>query len=141
MNPSIASFVYTCGIAGLFYLDRDKSIRTSKALWLPVIYLWVIGSRPVSEWLGIGPAAGTDVQLDGSPVDRLFFAALLIAAICCSCPSGTPGIHLSQRKFADSDLFLFLSCEHSLVRFPGRGVQTMDQGDRGCADDSHCCNR
>ncbi|MGB0001604.1 MAG: O-antigen ligase family protein, partial [Candidatus Acidiferrales bacterium] len=82
MNSLVASLVYACGIAGLFYLDRDKSIRTSKALWLPVIYLWIIGSRPVSDWLGVAPAVGTDVQLDGSPVDRALFAALLIAAIC-----------------------------------------------------------
>jgi exopolysaccharide production protein ExoQ len=82
MNASVASLVYACGIAGLFYLDRDKSIRTSKALWLPVVYIWVVGSRPVSDWLGMTPPAGTNVQMDGSPVDRLFFAALLIAAIC-----------------------------------------------------------
>ena len=82
MNSLVASLVYACGIAGLFYLDRDKSIRTSKALWLPVVYLWVVGSRPVSAWLGVAAAAGTDVQLDGSPVDRALFAALLIAAIC-----------------------------------------------------------
>src|ERR1700746_3896345 len=82
MNPSIASLVYACGIAGLFYLDRDKSIRTSKALWLPVVYLWLVGSRPVSAWLGVDAAAGTHVQLVGSPVDRALFAALLIAAIC-----------------------------------------------------------
>jgi|SRR5579862_208533 len=81
MNPSLASLVYVCGIAGLFYLDRDKSVRTSKALWLPVLYLWILGSRPLSVWLGVSPAAGTNVQLDGSPVDRAFFAALLIAAI------------------------------------------------------------
>jgi len=81
MNPSLASLVYVCGIAGLFYLDRDKSVRTSKALWLPVLYLWILGSRPLSVWLGIAPASGANVQLDGSPVDRAFFAALLIGAI------------------------------------------------------------
>lgn len=81
MNPSLASLVYACGIAGLFYLDRDKSVRPSKALWLPVLYLWILGSRPLSVWLGVGPATGTNVQLDGSPVDRAFFAALLIGAI------------------------------------------------------------
>jgi exopolysaccharide production protein ExoQ len=81
MNPSIASLVYACGIAGLFYLDRDKSIRTSKALWLPVLYLWVLGSRDVSYWLGITPPGGTNIQLDGSPVDRAFFQISLVAAI------------------------------------------------------------
>src|ERR1700745_1984258 len=82
MNPSLASLVYACGIAGLFYLDRDKSVRTSKALWLPVLYLWILGSRPVSAWLGIAPADGTNIQLDGSPVERAFFLLLLIVAIC-----------------------------------------------------------
>lgn len=81
MIPTIAALVCACGIAGLFYLDRDKSVRTSKALWLPVIYIWVVGSRPVSAWLGIRPAWGTDVQLDGSPVDRAFFAVLLVLAL------------------------------------------------------------
>lgn len=82
MNPSIATLVYACGIAGLFYLDRDNSVRTSKALWLPVIYIWAVGSRPVSDWLSMGPTAGTNVQLEGSPVDRAFFAILLLAAVC-----------------------------------------------------------
>jgi exopolysaccharide production protein ExoQ len=82
MNPSLASLVYACGIAGLFYLDRDKSARSSKALWLPVVYLWIIGSRPVSFWLGVAPSAATDMQMDGSPVDAAFFGILLILAIC-----------------------------------------------------------
>ena len=82
MNPSLASLVYACGIAGLFYLDRDESARTSKALWLPVLYLWIIGSRPISDWLGVAPSADVDVQLEGSPVDRAFFLVLLIAAVC-----------------------------------------------------------
>jgi hypothetical protein len=81
MNPSIASLICACGIGGLFYLNRDKSIRTSKALWLPVVYLWIVGSRSVSAWLGVSPSAGTNVQLDGSPVDAAVFGVLLVAAI------------------------------------------------------------
>lgn len=81
MNPSIASLICVCGIAGLFYLNRDNSVRTSKALWLPVIYLWIIGSRSVSTWLGVAPANGTNVQLEGSPLDAAFFGVLLGAAI------------------------------------------------------------
>jgi exopolysaccharide production protein ExoQ len=79
MNPSIASFICACGIAGLFYLDRDDTIRTSKALWLPVAWISILGSRPVSGWLGISPSA--NVQLDGSPVDAAVFGFLLAVAI------------------------------------------------------------
>jgi exopolysaccharide production protein ExoQ len=81
MNPSLASLIFACGIAGLFYLDRDKSLRTSKALWLPVIYFWIIGSRPVSTWLGISLAPGTNAQLDGNPFDAAIYGLLLIATI------------------------------------------------------------
>lgn len=45
MNPLIACAAYVCGIAGLFYLDRDNSVRTSNALWLPVVYIWAVRSR------------------------------------------------------------------------------------------------
>jgi exopolysaccharide production protein ExoQ len=71
------------GIVGLFYLDRDKSIRNSQALWLPVIWFWIVGSRPVSSWLGSGePSGDPSLQLlDGSPTDRNVFLILLGAGI------------------------------------------------------------
>ena len=74
------------------YLDREKGIRVSRALWLPVLWLWIIGSRPLSAWMsiwfGIGPGgamqmgqATLDAQLDGSPMDAAFFLLLLVAGI------------------------------------------------------------
>jgi exopolysaccharide production protein ExoQ len=81
MSPLLASLICACGIGVLFYLNREDSIRTSKALWLPVIYFWIIGSRPFSAWLGLAPADGTNVQLEGSPIDALFFGLLLVAAV------------------------------------------------------------
>ena len=79
MNPTVASLICAVGIAGLFYLDRDNSARTSKALWLPVIWIWIVGSRPVSAWFGIDP--GGNVQLEGSPFDAAVFGVLLLAAV------------------------------------------------------------
>lgn len=81
MSSSLASLICASGIAGLFYLDRDRSGRLSKALWLPVIYLWILGSRPVSVWLGMSPPNGANVQLDGSPLDAIVFEILLAAAV------------------------------------------------------------
>jgi exopolysaccharide production protein ExoQ len=79
MNPTLASLICACGIAGLFYLDRDDSAHTSKALWLPVIWIWIVGSRPVSAWLDMTPNQAT-VQLEGSPLDAAVFGILLAAA-------------------------------------------------------------
>jgi exopolysaccharide production protein ExoQ len=81
MNPSVASLIFACGIAGLFFLARDKTVHTSPALWLPVIYLWIVGSRGPSIWLGLSPPVGTDVQLDGTPLDRMIFTSLLLVGV------------------------------------------------------------
>jgi exopolysaccharide production protein ExoQ len=78
MSPEIAAVVYGIGILALFLLDRDRDLRTSKALWIPVVWLFIIGSRPVSQWLNIAPATTSpDQYLDGSPLDRVVFAILL----------------------------------------------------------------
>ena len=82
MNPSLASLVFVIGVAGLFYLNRDNSVRTSRALWIPVIWFWILGSRNVSAWLGLAPTAGTataNVMMEGSPLDA-FILFVLIAS-------------------------------------------------------------
>ncbi len=88
MNPHLAALVFAVGIAGLYFLERAPKIRTSKALWLPVVWLLIICSRPISGWLGAtGLRADTptfdspDQYLEGSPFDRNIFAALLILGL------------------------------------------------------------
>src|ERR1700722_3864447 len=79
MNPNLAFLIFAVGVAGLFFLNRDNSVRTSPALWLPVIWLWIVGSRPVSSWMGYEVMAtnALDATLNGSPVDAAIFATLL----------------------------------------------------------------
>ena len=80
---TLALVVCIIGIGGLFFLDRDKSVRPSPALWLPVIWLWIVGSRPVSFWLGIGTVSTDTLQstLNGSPTDAAIFLALLALGV------------------------------------------------------------
>jgi O-antigen ligase len=121
MNPSLASLIYTCGIAGLFYLDRDKSIRTSKALWLPVAYLWILGSRPLSVWLGMGPANRTNTLMEGSPVDGVFFQILFIAAICVLVVRGRRVVKFLNTNFPLPILLYLVFCLFSIIwsDYPG----------------------
>src|SRR5271170_4858475 len=79
MSTTVAFLVFSIGISGLFFLDRDSSVRTSKAFWLPVTWLWIVGSRPVSSWFGIEGTSGNalDATLNGSPVDAAALGALL----------------------------------------------------------------
>src|ERR1700744_4566338 len=78
MNPSLASLICACGIAGLFYLDRDKKSHISKASWLPTVWMAVLGSRSVSLWLNLAPA-GSNVE--GSPIDAAVYGMLSAVAI------------------------------------------------------------
>lgn len=81
MSPSIATAIYAIGILGLFALDRDRKARTSKALWIPVVWLLLIGSRPVSQWLGAPPFESPDQYLEGSPLDGAVFAVLIAVGL------------------------------------------------------------
>jgi exopolysaccharide production protein ExoQ len=80
MPPIIAAVIFAISIGGLFYLDREHNTRTSKALWIPAAWLFILSSRPVSLWLGMAPSASTDANLDGSPIDAAVFAVLVLAA-------------------------------------------------------------
>src|ERR1700733_13496349 len=84
MNTLLATCVFACGVAGLFYLDRDKTVRTAKALWIPVIWIAIVGSRSVSEWFGVRHT-GANAQLDGSGIDAAGFGVLTASAIIVLC--------------------------------------------------------
>ena len=91
MSYHLATLAFSIAIAALFLLDRDRSLRTSKALWIATLWLFISGSRPLSQWLAAFGFAGTTVQIDspdayleGSPIDRALFATLLIAGIAAA---------------------------------------------------------
>src|SRR6516165_6750341 len=79
MSQKIATIIVALVIIGLFVLDRDRKARTSKALWIPFIYVVIICSRPISEWMGITPP--TDALygngIYSSPIDANVSFALL----------------------------------------------------------------
>jgi O-antigen ligase len=80
MNPTAYSVLCACGIVGLLYLDRERKVHTSKALWIPGIWIGIVGSRPLSSWFGIH-TAGNSLGSEGSPVDAATFGILLVIAI------------------------------------------------------------
>jgi exopolysaccharide production protein ExoQ len=76
-----ATILCAIGILGLFYLDRHKDSRVSKALWIPAAWLFLISSRGVSSWLGIAPKSKGVDPTAGNPVDMWAFTFLLVAAL------------------------------------------------------------
>jgi exopolysaccharide production protein ExoQ len=82
MSPTLALCAFIVGAAGLFYLDRDKSVHTSKALWLPVIWLSIAGSRSPFAWFGMGVAADIPGQLPQSSLpDQLLAGSLMFLGL------------------------------------------------------------
>src|ERR1700722_15006861 len=87
-------FILLVSLAAFWRLiKRDNRLRegVSAALWIPTLWVGIIASRPLSTWVGFG--GGSDTQ-GGSPMDALFFMAMIFASL----------IVLSRRQVAWSQL-------------------------------------
>jgi O-antigen ligase len=121
MSPQIATMVCVLGILGLFALDHDSESRASKAVWIPVVWLWIIGSREVSQWLavfGIGHA-GTELNSPdsylegGSSVDRWVFTTLLVFGVVVLVRRGSAVVRLLRANLPI--MLFFLYCGSSVL--------------------------
>jgi len=82
MPSGLAAVVCAAGILGLFLLDRDRTSRTSPALWVPAAWLGIATSRDISQWFNtVLVTDSPDQLLEGSPVDRIIYAGLLVAGL------------------------------------------------------------
>ena len=64
-----------------FFRDRRVTRELSKGLWIPVLWLMILSSKPVTQWLMIGGSDTVDAVESGSPIDRAVFSAMIGAAI------------------------------------------------------------
>src|SRR5438552_7019387 len=78
MPPQLALLLTTAFVVFLFLRDRRESTRVSGRLWIPLIWLLIIGSRNVSEWVGFG---GGESLAEGSPLDSTIYFALEIVGL------------------------------------------------------------
>lgn len=82
MNHPIAIAFFGLLILGLFYLQRDRKVRTSKALWIPTIWVMICSSRWVSEWFRpVSQISNAAELLDGNPLDRFIMSGLLAVGL------------------------------------------------------------
>lgn len=91
MSATIATAVCAAFIAWLFFGSEGKGYKPSTALWIPIAWMFLAGSRFVSSWLGMAPTLDTwSSYAEGSPIDRAAFLALIVAG----------AIVLARRKIA-----------------------------------------
>ncbi len=78
----VATILCVGAILWLFALDRDEGARTSKALWIPTVWLLINGSRPVSQWLHSSSAVPLTAQYtEGNRLDAAVFGMLIVAGL------------------------------------------------------------
>lgn len=61
-------------------MDRKKKDGVSNAIWIPFIWMFLAGSRYVSQWLNLGSPVTSpyvDVYLEGNPVNAASFFILI----------------------------------------------------------------
>jgi O-antigen ligase len=80
--PPFLAFCLTIGfVIYLFRRDFAEKPNVTRALWIPLIWMFIIGSRYLSEWLGnFGISAGAVSLEEGSPLDALLFLILIVSA-------------------------------------------------------------
>ncbi len=78
MPPALATLLTIAGVLFLLRRDAVSGEARSPALWLPVMWLGITGSRFVSQWMNLS-AGGGDNFYEGSPIDAAYFATLIVA--------------------------------------------------------------
>src|SRR5580658_3244028 len=110
----IVTIGFFLGIVGLFVLDRDSKARTSRALWIPIIWLLIAGSRNVGEWVQTLQAGSSryvsqgDAYLQGNPIDQIVLGGLIGIGIMVLFARHRQVKHLVMRN-APIFLYLFYS--------------------------------
>ncbi|MEQ1849961.1 MAG: O-antigen ligase family protein [Chthoniobacteraceae bacterium] len=81
--PPLLALIITLGFIGyLFNRDSRQGVGVSGALWLPTIWVVIIGSRFLSQWLDtFGLSVGGGSLEDGSPIDAVVFFGLIAGGV------------------------------------------------------------
>jgi exopolysaccharide production protein ExoQ len=81
MPSSLALLLWLILLLGLLRYDPAKDSRTSLALWVPLIWMFIVGSRLPSQWLGGWTGSAAQALEEGNSLDRTIFSVLILLAI------------------------------------------------------------
>jgi exopolysaccharide production protein ExoQ len=109
--PSPVALLLTFAL--IFYLfrrDRPRKGEVSGALWIPLLWILITGSRFVSQWLALrGGGAITDPS-EGSPIDAIYFLSLIVLGWVVLNRRG-----ISLREFASNNRWITAFLLYCLV--------------------------
>jgi exopolysaccharide production protein ExoQ len=79
MPPQLALLICAVFVIGALRLDSRRTSNVSNAIWIPLIWVAVLASRPLLSWFQ--PSSGFTDVADGSALDRNILSLLMLAAI------------------------------------------------------------
>jgi exopolysaccharide production protein ExoQ len=82
MPAPVAALLCTLLILYLFWVDLRTNKEVSGGIWIPLIWMFLAGSRYLSAWLSLGLPIDKSVDpLEGSALDRTIFMVLIAAGL------------------------------------------------------------
>lgn len=79
MPNQVALVICVLFISWLFARDRRIRPMTSLALWIPLLWILVVSSRPISFWFSSGVLIESpDQYVEGSPIDAAGYFILMV---------------------------------------------------------------
>src|SRR5262249_43799884 len=81
MPPTIALIVWLVLLLALLRYDPARDQGVSFAVWIPVIWMFIVGSRLPSQWLGLEVGSFAEAAQNGNGLDRTVFSVLILASI------------------------------------------------------------
>lgn len=81
MPPFVAFLTWLLLLLALLYFDPDRDRGVSATLWVPIIWLFIIGSRLPAQWLN-GQVDNTAASFTkGNPINSSIFTFLIVLSI------------------------------------------------------------
>jgi exopolysaccharide production protein ExoQ len=82
MPPTLAACLYAGFILWLFARDTRQHDKVSSALWIPLVWAFILGSKPISQWLGAaGATVGPSVDAEDGLLDKAAYLFLIVVGL------------------------------------------------------------
>lgn len=107
MPPTLALVLWFVLLLALLRFDPAKEPGTSFALWVPVLWIFISGSRLPSQWLGTDVESQAQAFEEGNPLDRAIYFLLILLAMAILMRRGFNWVDFFRRNFTLVLLLLF----------------------------------
>ena len=77
MPPQLALLVWSVLLLFLLRYASTEDRTSSPGLWVPVMWISMMGSRSLAQWLGMVPTTAATAFEEGSPLDRSVYLVLM----------------------------------------------------------------